>query len=163
MIIQFSFRNEFFDAGNISHAVIADLTGEHSRVFLIEFSFPGIARTPEMLFRRTVTLIAPFQVIMQERRARQIVADRIELEIKRSPLRQKLEKTRDFIMSQQKVYKDMEERVAISADRKDAIRDALNLVSHPSNLGRKIFVKGDIITYYGIPGVKNISECVMDQ
>ncbi len=92
-----------------------------------------------------------------------IKADRIELEIKRSPLRQKLEKTRDFIMSQQKVYKDMEERVAISADRKDAIRDALNLVSHPSNLGRKIFVKGDIITYYGIPGVKNISECVMDQ
>ncbi len=54
-----------------------------------------------------------------------IKADRIELEIKRSPLRQKLEKTRDFIMSQQKVYKDMEERVAISADRKDAIRDAL--------------------------------------
>ena len=47
--------------------------------------------------------------------------------------------------------------------KKGAIRDALNLVSHPSNLGRKIFVKGDIITYYGIPGVKNISECVMDQ
>ena len=54
-----------------------------------------------------------------------IKADRIEMEIKRSPLRQKLEKTRDFIMSQQKIYKDMEERVAISADRKDAIRDAL--------------------------------------
>ena len=47
--------------------------------------------------------------------------------------------------------------------KKGAIRDALNLVSHPSNLGRKIFVKGDIITYYGIPGVKNISECVMEQ
>ena len=47
--------------------------------------------------------------------------------------------------------------------KKGAVRDALNLVSHPSNLGRKIFLKGDIITYYGIPGVKNISECLLDQ
>ncbi|MBQ9325685.1 MAG: hypothetical protein IJ246_07930 [Clostridia bacterium] len=52
-------------------------------------------------------------------------ADRIDAEIRRSPLRQKLEKTRDFIMEQQKNYKDMEEHVAVSLDRKDAIRDAL--------------------------------------
>lgn len=52
-------------------------------------------------------------------------ADRIASEIKRSPLRQKLEKTRDFIMDQQKTYKQMEEQVAILTDRKDAIRDAI--------------------------------------
>ena len=54
-----------------------------------------------------------------------IQADRIDAEIRRSPLRQKLEKTRDFIMDQQKLYKEMEERVAISTDRKDGIVDAL--------------------------------------
>lgn len=52
-------------------------------------------------------------------------ADRINNEIKRSPVRQKLEKTRDFIMEQQKAYKQIEEQVSISADRKDGIRDAL--------------------------------------
>ena len=54
-----------------------------------------------------------------------IAADRIDAEIRRSPLRQKLEKTRDFILEQQKAYKDMDERVSISLDRKDAILDAL--------------------------------------
>ena len=45
---------------------------------------------------------------------------------------------------------------------KGALRDALNLVSYPGNLGRKLFVKGDIIKYYSIPGVKNISEWALD-
>ncbi len=54
-----------------------------------------------------------------------IKADRIDSDIRRSPLRQKLEKTRDFILEQQKAYKDMDERVSISIDRKDAILDAL--------------------------------------
>lgn len=53
-------------------------------------------------------------------------ADRLMNDIKRSPLRQKLEKTRDFIMDQQKSYKLMEEQVAVLADRKDAIRDAIS-------------------------------------
>jgi hypothetical protein len=60
-------------------------------------------------------------------------ADRIESEIRRSPLRQKLEKTRDFIMEQQKNYKDMEEHIAISLDRKDAIKDALARSSEQLN------------------------------
>ena len=39
------------------------------------------------------------------------------------------------------------------------VRDALNLVDNPSVLGRRICVKGDIVsTYYGIPGVKNTIE-----
>ena len=52
-------------------------------------------------------------------------ADRIANDIRRSPTRQKLEKSRDFIMEQQKLYKQIEEQVAIMADRKDAIRDAI--------------------------------------
>ena len=39
------------------------------------------------------------------------------------------------------------------------VRDALNLVDNPHLLGRKICLKGDIVeAYYGIPGIKNISE-----
>ena len=52
-------------------------------------------------------------------------ADRIANEIRRSPTRQKLEKSRDFIMEQQKQYKQIEEQSAIMADREDAIHDAI--------------------------------------
>ena len=39
------------------------------------------------------------------------------------------------------------------------IRDALNLVDHEDNLGKKVFLKGDIVpSYYGIVGVQSISE-----
>lgn len=54
-----------------------------------------------------------------------IKADKIENEIRNSPLRQKLEKTRDYILNQQNAYKQIEEQVSVRADRKDAIRDAL--------------------------------------
>lgn len=54
-----------------------------------------------------------------------IKADRIANEIKRSPTRQKLEKSRAFIIEQQKQYKLLEEQVGVMADRKDAIRDAI--------------------------------------
>lgn len=52
-------------------------------------------------------------------------ADRIALNIRRSPTRQKLEKNRDFIMEQQRLFKQIEEQVAVMADRMDIIRDAL--------------------------------------
>ncbi len=43
--------------------------------------------------------------------------------------------------------------------RKGDIRDALNIKDHPELLGSQIFVKGDIVEkYYGIPGVKNLSD-----
>lgn len=42
--------------------------------------------------------------------------------------------------------------------KKGSLRDDLNVLSNPSNMGRKVFLKGDIITYYSIPGVKNITE-----
>lgn len=39
------------------------------------------------------------------------------------------------------------------------IRNALNLVDNPSLLGRKVYLKGDLVSaYYGIPGIQNITE-----
>lgn len=43
---------------------------------------------------------------------------------------------------------------------KGPFRDSLNLVEHPELLGRKVHLKGDIeASYYGIPGLKNITDC----
>lgn len=39
------------------------------------------------------------------------------------------------------------------------VRDALNLVDNPNMLGRKVYVKGDIVeNYYGLTGLKNVSD-----
>ena len=43
---------------------------------------------------------------------------------------------------------------------KGTFRDILNLVEHPELIGHKVYLKGDIeASYYGIPGLKNISDC----
>ena len=43
--------------------------------------------------------------------------------------------------------------------QKGEIRDALNLVDHPGNLGKSVCLKGDIVeAYYGIPGLQNLTE-----
>lgn len=40
-----------------------------------------------------------------------------------------------------------------------SVRTAINLVDNPANLGKRLYVKGDIVSsYYGVPGIKNISE-----
>ena len=42
---------------------------------------------------------------------------------------------------------------------KGEMRDALNLVDHPGLLGKKVYLKGDLQeAYYGIPGIKNLTE-----
>lgn len=42
---------------------------------------------------------------------------------------------------------------------KGDIRDALNLVDHPENLGRQVYLKGDIVAaYYGLPGLQALSD-----
>lgn len=41
---------------------------------------------------------------------------------------------------------------------KGAIRDELNLSSHPENRGRLIIVKGNLVSYFGKPGLKGTSE-----
>ena len=52
-------------------------------------------------------------------------ADAIANEIRRSPIRIKLEKSRDFIMERQKQYKQIEDSIAAIADRKDVLIHAL--------------------------------------
>jgi len=52
-------------------------------------------------------------------------ADKMANEIRRSPLRQKMENDRNLYMERQKQHKQIEEQVAVLADRKDAVRDAL--------------------------------------
>lgn len=42
------------------------------------------------------------------------------------------------------------------------VREMLNLVDNPSRLGQRVYVRGDLVeSYYGIPGMKNTSECVV--
>ena len=42
------------------------------------------------------------------------------------------------------------------------VRDALNLADHPDLVGSRVYVKGDIVeAYFGIPGVKNVTEYVL--
>ena len=52
-------------------------------------------------------------------------AEAIATEIRRSPTRLKLEKSRDFIMERQKQYKQIEDSIAAIADRKDMLIQAL--------------------------------------
>ena len=43
-----------------------------------------------------------------------------------------------------------------------SLRDELNLVDNPQNLRRKVYIRGDIVdAYFGIPGMKNISQYSM--
>ena len=57
--------------------------------------------------------------------AEDMKADAIATAIKRSPTRQKLEKSRDFILDRQKQYKQIEEDVSAMVDRKDIIAQAV--------------------------------------
>lgn len=46
--------------------------------------------------------------------------------------------------------------------KKGELRDVLNLMDHPENLGKKVFLKGELVeSYYGLPGVKNITDFVL--
>ncbi len=54
-----------------------------------------------------------------------IKADAIANAIRRSPVRQRLEKTRDLILERQKQYKQIEVEITAMADRKDVISQAV--------------------------------------
>ncbi|MDD2596037.1 MAG: DUF6359 domain-containing protein [Bacteroidales bacterium] len=42
---------------------------------------------------------------------------------------------------------------------KTAVKSALNLVSNPGNLGKKVFLKGEIVSsYFGLAGMKKVSD-----
>lgn len=43
-------------------------------------------------------------------------------------------------------------------------RDALNLVDNPQLLGKQVFIKGNIVpAYYGLPGIQQITEYLLQQ
>lgn len=47
--------------------------------------------------------------------------------------------------------------------KKGDIRDALNLMDHPGNIGRQVYLRGDLVAkYYGIPGIGSLSEYKLD-
>lgn len=43
-----------------------------------------------------------------------------------------------------------------------ALRSAINLLDHPENLGKELAICGDLTAYFGLPGVKNASEAILD-
>lgn len=64
----------------------------------------------------------------------------------------------NLVLASKSSVKDKAKCLSVQLAKGD-IRDALNLVDHPDLLGRQIFLKGDIVeSYYGIPGLQNISE-----
>ena len=64
----------------------------------------------------------------------------------------------NIVIADKSTVKDKSLCLSVQLAKGD-IRDALNLVDHPENLGRQIFLKGDIVeSYYGIPGLQNLTE-----
>jgi len=43
-----------------------------------------------------------------------------------------------------------------------AIRNALNLVDNPANLGKKVSVKGNLLAYFKVPGVITLTDYVLE-
>ena len=53
---------------------------------------------------------------------------------------------------------DKQECLSVELKKGD-IREALNLKTHPENLGHQVFLKGNLVeAYYGIPGLKSVSD-----
>ena len=53
---------------------------------------------------------------------------------------------------------DKQECLSVELKKGD-IRDALNLKTHPENLGHQVFLKGNLVeAYYGIPGLKSLTD-----
>lgn len=52
----------------------------------------------------------------------------------------------------------MRESAAAVELKSEKIREALNLVSNPENLGKVLYIHGDIEKYFNYPGIKNIDE-----
>lgn len=64
----------------------------------------------------------------------------------------------NLVMAAKSSCRDKESCLSVQLSAGD-IRDALNLVDNPDNLGRQIKIKGDIVpSYYGIPGIQGVTE-----
>lgn len=45
-----------------------------------------------------------------------------------------------------------------------SVRTALNLKSNPENLGKKVYIRGDVVeSYFGLKGVKSVKECFIEK
>lgn len=56
---------------------------------------------------------------------------------------------------------DKSKTVAVQLPSGD-IREAVNLKAHPENLGKELALCGDLTAYFGLPGVKNATEAMLD-
>ncbi len=56
---------------------------------------------------------------------------------------------------------DKEKTVAVQLPV-GAIRSGVNLADHPENLGKELAICGDLTAYFGLPGVKNGTEAILD-
>ena len=64
----------------------------------------------------------------------------------------------NLVIANKSSCKDKENCLSVQLAKGD-IRDELNLVDNEGNLGRQIYLKGEIVeSYYGIVGMQNISE-----
>ncbi|MBO4670531.1 MAG: DUF4493 domain-containing protein [Bacteroidales bacterium] len=64
----------------------------------------------------------------------------------------------NIVLAAKSTCRDKQQCLSVQLAKGD-IRDDLNLVDHPELLGRQVFLCGDIVeSYYGIPGIQNISE-----
>ena len=55
---------------------------------------------------------------------------------------------------------DTDKMIPVELPSSGTIREALNLVSKPENFNKKVKIKGNLIEYYGAPGLKNPKEYV---
>lgn len=64
----------------------------------------------------------------------------------------------NLVISSKSSCRDKESCLSVQLSKGD-IRDALNLVDHEDNLGRQVFLRGNLVeAYYGIPGIQSLSE-----
>lgn len=64
----------------------------------------------------------------------------------------------NIVLATRSSCRDRSECISVQLSKGD-IREELNLVDHPENLGREVMLLGDIVpAYYGLPGVQAILE-----
>ena len=67
-------------------------------------------------------------------------------------------KNTNIVLSSRRSAADKEKCLSVEL-KSGEMRNALNLAEHPENLGRMVYLCGDIVpSYYGLTGIKNLSE-----
>ena len=64
----------------------------------------------------------------------------------------------NLVIASKSTFRDKMPCISVQLQKGD-FRDMLNLVDHEDNLGRQVFLKGDIVeSYFGITGIQNLSD-----